>query len=110
MGTRRRRSNPRPQLGARAEGQGRPGERGENDLRPIVAKLEARLHFFSISSFIGLDFLESGFFFEFGGGQDGGHKPLPLSCNTTLFVGNSFTAKGTPKPIDPAGPVALYPT
>jgi hypothetical protein len=36
----------------------------------------------SISSFIGLDFWESGFSFEFGGG----HTPLPLSCYATLFV------------------------
>ena len=32
-------------------------------------KLEAKLHFFNISSFIRLDFWESGFSFEFGGGQ-----------------------------------------
>ena len=44
-------------------------------------KLEAKLHFFDISSFIRLDFLESGFSFEFGGG----HIPLPPSCYTTLL-------------------------
>jgi hypothetical protein len=45
-------------------------------------KLEAKLHFFSISSFIGLEFSESGFSFEFGGG----HTPPPLSCYTTLSL------------------------
>ena len=44
-------------------------------------KLEAKLHVFNMSSFIGLDFREPGFSFEFGGG----HTPLPLSCYTTLL-------------------------
>ena len=60
-------------------------------LEPYVSmsndtKLEAKLHFFS--SFIGLEFRESGFSFEFGGngnGNGGGHTPLPLSCYTTLL-------------------------
>ena len=45
-------------------------------------QLEAKLHFFNIGSFIRLDFRESGFSFEFGGG----HTPPPLSCYATLLV------------------------
>jgi hypothetical protein len=48
-------------------------------------KLEAKLHVFNMSSFIGLDFREPGFSFEFGGG----HTPLPLSCCTTLLIWDS---------------------
>ena len=50
------------------------------------APYEAKLHFCNISSFMGLDFWESGFSFEFGGG----HKPLPLplSCYATLLIGS----------------------
>ena len=51
-------------------------------LEPYVSmsndtKLEAKLHFFSISisSFIGLEFRESGFSFEFGG-NGGGHTVI----------------------------------
>ena len=58
-------------------------------------KLEAKLHFFSISSFIGLEFSESGFSFEFGGG----HTPPPPSCYV-LYYSFSRTPRRTPEDPD----------
>ena len=56
-------------------------EQQQPGMYPWATKLEAKLHFFNISSFIRLDFWESGFSFEIGGG----HTPVPLSCCTTLL-------------------------